>query len=568
MTYPETPVIGDAQRATIGNLIAECRQRLEGLPMTEEHCYANPHLYLPWLYHIHGRMEQNNSIQEPVPLTKATKGFVHRQLETLINFKKLPGRFRKTIEHHVKAAINSENPTEPFVNRRFEGTLQRSSAPLDRRQTKVHDLLHEEKAAIDDFIARTRTQIADREFRPLKYTDPRGARLFNLLPIHSLDMRFITINLQALSKMIKDTRVVRAPGKTETMNDLCWRLFDMQRIGFQERSQLEESDEKKGFTGVIRCDGVALEFICDRPTSSRTEPPIPTDIAKETELDNAIVWGVDPGVRDVFVASDGDELARHRIRKTSTSEYYQMAGFNSAKIKRSKYDRSHRDARNVVAQTPSTKTTDRDQFNAALQYIFRNFDALRDYYTDVQRKLKFQNYRQRQKAMNEMCKRLFSGNSKYQPECADIQQQNLQKWKPLSPRDGQDERTRPVVVAFGAAKFGNLRGNVSAPTKLFKAALLNHVKKLKRNIQRNDLHGPKYVVMIDEYFTSQICPLCKTRTTSNEVDADDQKIHSVHNCDSCHTRRNRDHMASMNIRNIFLYMANNNDKRPEIFQQG
>ncbi|KAG2231588.1 hypothetical protein INT48_003688 [Thamnidium elegans] len=42
------------------------------------------------------------------------------------------------------------------------------------------------------------------------------------------------------------------------------------------------------------------------------------------------------------------------------------------------------------------------------------------------------------------------------------------KWKELSPGDGPEESNKPVVLAFGAVMFGNLRGNVPAPTKVVK----------------------------------------------------------------------------------------------------
>ncbi|KAI8078608.1 hypothetical protein BDF21DRAFT_452898 [Thamnidium elegans] len=83
------------------------------------------------------------------------------------------------------------------------------------------------------------------------------------------------------------------------------------------------------------------------------------------------------------------------------------------------------------------------------------------------------------------------------------------KWKQLSPGDGPEESNKPVVLAFGAAMFGNLRGNVPASTKVVKDCLIKFARERNKK-------GPTYVVMVDEYLTSQICPRCQTRTTSNE----------------------------------------------------
>ncbi|KAI7907799.1 uncharacterized protein BX663DRAFT_492024, partial [Cokeromyces recurvatus] len=117
-----------------------------------------------------------------------------------------------------------------------------------------------------------------------------------------------------------------------------------------------------------------------------------------------------------------------------------------------------------------------------------------------------------------MCKRLFTDSQKYQEGNPDIQQANQQKWKPLAPRDN--------AVAFGSARFGGLRGNVPSPTKAFRKALLNYVK----TTRRRQPNSRKYVVMIDEYFTSLICPRCHTRSTSNQRDNSNMMIHPILNC--------------------------------------
>lgn len=239
----------------------------------------------------------------------------------------------------------------------------------------------------------------------------------------------------------------------------------------------------------------------------------PADIGAEIYLNNTTVRGLDPGLRDIFVACDGvgtgadPSRQRHRIRKTSTSEYYQLSEFKSAAIKRAKHDRANVDAHRLISNVPSTRTCNWDQFNEVLRYIFRNFEAIKGYYTTGLKKLKFHNYRNEQKALTEMCKRLFTGSRKYQEGNPDIQQAHLKKWKPLAPRDHASEAERPIVIVFGSARFGGLRGNVSSPTKIFRTALLNYIK----STRRNQPNSRNYAVIIDEYFTSQICPGCHTR---------------------------------------------------------
>ncbi|KAI8078535.1 hypothetical protein BDF21DRAFT_420750 [Thamnidium elegans] len=83
------------------------------------------------------------------------------------------------------------------------------------------------------------------------------------------------------------------------------------------------------------------------------------------------------------------------------------------------------------------------------------------------------------------------------------------KWKRLSPGNGLEASNKPVVLAFSAAMFGNLRESVPASTKVVKDSLIKFARERNKKV-------PTYVVMVDEYLTSQICPRCQTRITLNE----------------------------------------------------
>ncbi|KAI8989428.1 hypothetical protein BDB01DRAFT_895272 [Pilobolus umbonatus] len=135
----------------------------------------------------------NNLNRTTNSYSRATKGFVHRQLEEIVNFRKLPRQFHSTLENHVRDSINMDQPTiQRYSTHSFLENIRRRSREADPNQGQRHnDLLAQEKADIDGFVAMTRTSIARSEFRPEQFTDPHGARLFNLLPIFSLQRRYI-----------------------------------------------------------------------------------------------------------------------------------------------------------------------------------------------------------------------------------------------------------------------------------------------------------------------------------------------------------------------------------------
>ena len=91
-----------------------------------------------------------------------------------------------------------------------------------------------------------------------------------------------------------------------------WKTY----IGFKNFEDLE--GERKTFTGRMRTDGVDLEFMCERPKAKAVRDLTPASVAARMNLSNATVWRVDPGLTDIFVASD---------------EYYQLAGFKKSIIK-------------------------------------------------------------------------------------------------------------------------------------------------------------------------------------------------------------------------------------------
>jgi galactitol-specific phosphotransferase system IIC component len=101
------------------------------------------------------------------------------------------------------------------------------------------------------------------------------------------------------------------------VDELFFESFDMTKICFRTVQSLQGTNTIKGFTGTINTDGVDLDFICDRPIIKEV-PLTPKEIKEKVgDLGKATVWGVDLGIRSVFVASDGEVGDQHRVRQTS-----------------------------------------------------------------------------------------------------------------------------------------------------------------------------------------------------------------------------------------------------------
>ncbi|KAI8879357.1 hypothetical protein K501DRAFT_193786, partial [Backusella circina FSU 941] len=92
------------------------------------------------------------------------------------------------------------------------------------------------------------------------------------------------------------------------------------------------------------------------------------------------IRGVDPGIREVFVASDGTAKEDHRVRRTSTMEYYQLAGFKKHVFACSKYGTLNPQKRMIITNLPTFKIRSITQFKDAAIYIYTIFRKITRYY--------------------------------------------------------------------------------------------------------------------------------------------------------------------------------------------
>ena len=247
---------------------------------------------------------------------------------------------------------------------------------------------------------------------------------------------------------------------------------------------------------------------------------IPTPASFENWINFAshrtTIWGVDPGINDIFVAADGANEDRHRYRKLSSKEYCHLCGFNKATEKRRRWKIEEGEPWNqLLDDMPSLKTADFDQLLDALRYRLDNFAAIVEPF-DRQfryRRLAFFTYRNQQRGIHEICRRFTFGSKKYGQQCAPRHPHvNAESpiirnfWKPASPIDRPyEDEFQHYIIAFGNGTFGNMRGKRPGPVKkIFRH--LCYLSRAKPNIS---------VVKVDEFLTSQICANCDQRTLTN-----------------------------------------------------
>ncbi|KAI9470995.1 MAG: hypothetical protein EXX96DRAFT_586459, partial [Benjaminiella poitrasii] len=195
----------------------------------------------------------------------------------------------------------------------------------------------------------------------------------------------------------------------------------------------------------------------------------PMDINAKIDIRNATVWGVDPGMNDIYFASDGD----CKIDATK---------------RRNIHANSNPDAVGILNQMPTPKTVDPINFITSVRYILQNYTIITGYLEHMTLRKRFR----------EICDRLLCGSIKYGSLVENER-------TPLDPIDHVADYNRPIVIVYENADFRtSMSGTIS-----------------------------ELLYFMDEYYASQVYPGCSPRTLRKASDHSGEAIHSVLWCTSC-----------------------------------
>ncbi|KAI9480811.1 MAG: hypothetical protein EXX96DRAFT_453519, partial [Benjaminiella poitrasii] len=126
------------------------------------------------------------------------------------------------------------------------------------------------------------------------------------------------------------------------------------------------------------------------------------------------VWSVDPGLKDLYIGSDGSSNNRHRIRKTSQNEYYGICGYNSATKRRKAYAEQYVDIVNIINRMSTLNTINPRSYFEPNRFILVDYNTIMDYFS-LQKfpKSMWKANISKQEGLHEVAKRLLSGSTKY-----------------------------------------------------------------------------------------------------------------------------------------------------------
>ena len=402
--------------------------------------------------------------------------------------------------------------------------------------------LTESREYVLNLITKTRMKIREQRFFPKMAVVPKHIRSFTILPLYSCQRRFVEIDTQTLRSLVHRAGGIVGP-------NIFWDAFDFTKIGVASLEEMQTP--RRRFWSIVRSDGAAIDFLFSRPKRVAAPEKTMTDIKLDLEEDR--LWGVDPGITDIFVAVDGNDNAAHEVRRTSTREFYHMSGWNRATQQGSKWKKENPAIQAIENGMPSPKTASTAVLDRFIAYVLQHYRELVAFYDDRWAKLRFQRFRGRQKALAEVCRRFTIGSKKYGAHRLDPQRSldpepppNPVKWKRAMPHD----EAKRTVVAFGDATFSpTMKGKMAGVSRIVFRAL-RHQERL----------GHLVLVKVPEFRSSKVCSKCQTLTL-----VPGSSLHAVLKCKNCATVWNRDVNAARNLRFIASHMSKNGNNVPEIF---
>ena len=365
---------------------------------------------------------------------------------------------------------------------------------------------------------------------------PRGVRCFSLLPHASAVAHHIIIDKKTTMFQLLQLAGLEPRGKlAKDFTEAEAEEWHRKLFNFSEK---ETVNHKYSFS--LRTDGVSVSILMTRParapstTSSSTTAdsnssevdvnPKEAEFQGGLDIEDSIVYGLDPGRRTLFTAVGTDGKAK----SCRNREYRERTEVKKRQQQVENWLRKA-DLKTFVDEMPSRKVMTSALMEDHIRYLFRDgrIDDLFAFYGSVRYcKLRQNKYYCKERALEAMVERITEGR-------------------------------KNIIIAFGSANVGScVRGNPPIAAKAFR----RHCQKRCK------------VVLIDEYLTSQVCSKCGKRNlrpmrymkwVEEAKEARSHNIWAVQVCRDCGTVWNRDVNASNNILAIFKSLNSNGERPPQ-----
>ncbi|ETI55443.1 hypothetical protein F443_01870 [Phytophthora nicotianae P1569] len=280
------------------------------------------------------------------------------------------------------------------------------------------------------------------------------------------------------------------------------------------------------FSGVIETDGKVVSIVLRKPKREIVATAL-------DEKDYDVLWGLDPGRRDLFVATNqfGEKIF------CTTREFYGDAHYKKSNQKTMVWQENRPDVLEAVRNMPTKKTASLEQLEAYVKFMTPRMDLLLDFRMHKPfRKLRFRRYILAKKKLRQLCQRLTA------------------------------QAGRRTVVGFGDWSNTDVSGLIkkcpAGPVNSFRRELKKHCRvETIDEFRTSKLHSVCHCEMKNQYSKR----LCKKDGVERTL-----KVHSVLHCtnNGCHGMTvNRDENALKNMLMLLIECKLCGQPRPLAFSR-
>ncbi|GAA5809482.1 hypothetical protein MFLAVUS_002890 [Mucor flavus] len=442
--------------ARTNTIINACK--VDNKPVTMTLMSANPERFLRKMYDMlvyweeynNGQITAFNEVQ-----TEATYAWLKQTVTSSEHFKTLNRKKKNQLAFLLYRCIRDSTN---FVNN-LQLNVNQNQFLVNLVQT-TQEQLRNSRTYLQ---GNTDTRIEDC-FRPEMATSIKQYKMFSLTPLYSFTLKYVEIDIVHLkSLLLKVRRELQSDdiideGDNENKHERATYFFS-QVFDFDSVRLDLNYNGKEMFTNMVCTDGYGIDFILAGPQKQAAALPDLeiSDFSLEEIGTRFHLWGVDPGQKNIFTASDGHGEEVHQVWKYSAAEYYTRAGFK--RTNQRIIDQKNEDGNFLQAERQITtyKTANLQIFILYVHSVLNNLNTLLAFYDDRFTALRFLNYIGRQRADTEMINIFVTGGKKYLK------------------REFKQTDDRIPLVALGDAVFptsmkGTLPGLARRLVKLFKQA--------------------------------------------------------------------------------------------------
>lgn len=172
----------------------------------------------------------------------------------------------------------------------------------------------------------------------------------------------------------------------------------------------EQPHRKPIFLNQIRSDGYTVDVLLTRQNRKHTLPDLEIEDFEEAHLDQFFeLWALDPGIKDIFQATNGDA----QYRRFSTKEWRAKCGI-TRRLRHQQRDKTNNGITAVECSMPTMKTASTSTFIKAAKYVLTHLRKLTEFYGQNHiPQGRLLNYSGRQKLDHEMVQIFIDGGKKY-----------------------------------------------------------------------------------------------------------------------------------------------------------